>query len=104
MSNSQGLYDDYEDLLVEKRPDGVVIATLNRPERLNALNEAMRHSIRKFIHDVGADPTARAVVLTGAGRGFCSGADVSGDSGGTWPTTVTEPTYAWCIDLMQLPK
>jgi 2-(1,2-epoxy-1,2-dihydrophenyl)acetyl-CoA isomerase len=58
--------------------DGVALLTLNRPEVLNSLNEPLIREIRSALAAVSADPTARALVLTGAGRGFCAGADLSG--------------------------
>jgi 2-(1,2-epoxy-1,2-dihydrophenyl)acetyl-CoA isomerase len=96
--------DNYPELLVEHHPDGVVLATLNRPERLNAFNGDMRASIRRLILDVGAEPSASVLIWTGAGRGFCSGADLSGDSPGTWPASAEEPMFAWCLDLLTLGK
>ncbi|WP_197373816.1 enoyl-CoA hydratase/isomerase family protein [Mycolicibacterium baixiangningiae] len=55
---------------------GVVVLQLNRPERLNALNSVMVGALAATLADVGTDTATRAVVLTGAGRGFCSGIDV----------------------------
>lgn len=49
---------------------------LNRPERLNAINEAMQAELRRALADVAIDNAVRAVVLTGAGRGFCAGIDM----------------------------
>jgi enoyl-CoA hydratase/carnithine racemase len=49
---------------------------LNRPERLNAINEAMQTELRRALADVAVDNAVRAVVLTGAGRGFCAGIDM----------------------------
>ncbi len=57
-------------------PSGVATLTLNRPERLNALTFDVYAELRDGIDALGADPDVRAVVLTGAGRGFCSGGDV----------------------------
>ena len=56
--------------------DGVTVVRLNRPERLNAINEAMQTELCQTLADVTDDHTVRAVVLTGAGRGFCAGIDV----------------------------
>lgn len=56
--------------------DGVVIVRLNRPERLNAINEVLQTELAQTLGDLAADRSARAVVLTGAGRGFCAGIDM----------------------------
>ena len=59
--------------------DGVATITLNRPERLNALTNTMFRELGEALDRVAADPGLRAVLLTGAGRGFCAGADLAGD-------------------------
>lgn len=65
------------DTLALERPcDGVAIVRLNRPQQLNAINEAMQAELRDALGDVAADQAVRAVVLTGAGRGFCAGIDM----------------------------
>lgn len=61
---------------LERPRNGVVILRLNRPQRLNAINEAMQTELQAAIDDLAADPTVHAVVLTGAGRGFCAGIDM----------------------------
>jgi 2-(1,2-epoxy-1,2-dihydrophenyl)acetyl-CoA isomerase len=61
--------------------DGVATLTLNRPDSLNALNATMRGELLAAFKTVARDEAVRAVVLTGAGRGFCSGADLRGGSG-----------------------
>jgi enoyl-CoA hydratase/carnithine racemase len=56
--------------------DHVAVVTLNRPERLNALTREMGHAYGAALDQAGSDPDVRAVVVTGAGRGFCAGADM----------------------------
>lgn len=97
-------YSGFETVDVEVRPDGVIVATLNRPEVLNAFDGVMRHSIRGLVQQVRDDDEARVLVITGAGRGFCSGADLTAEDRRSWPTTAAEPRFAWCLDLLELPK
>lgn len=65
----------YETLNYEKKGQ-VVIVTLNRPERLNAINYELATEIEAVSNEIDADIDARAVILTGAGKGFCAGADI----------------------------
>jgi enoyl-CoA hydratase/carnithine racemase len=65
----------YETLLVERRSQ-VAYVTLNRPDALNALNTTLRQDLQLFFTDVEYDPDVRVVVITGAGRAFCAGADI----------------------------
>jgi enoyl-CoA hydratase/carnithine racemase len=63
--------------LVREAPsDGVVLLRLNRPERLNALNAELVGELQRAFASLATEHDVRAVVLTGAGRGFCSGIDV----------------------------
>ncbi len=55
---------------------GVVVLQLNRPERLNAINDAMARELKETLAALAADASVNAVVMTGAGRGFCSGIDM----------------------------
>jgi 2-(1,2-epoxy-1,2-dihydrophenyl)acetyl-CoA isomerase len=64
-----------ESLGVERR-GAVRVLTLNRPERMNALDHATLLALLAALDDAEADPACRALVLTGAGRGFCAGADL----------------------------
>src|SRR5258706_969072 len=56
--------------------DGIARITFNRPDKLNSLTEEMHAELRSALDAVHADPSARVVVLTGAGRGFCAGQDL----------------------------
>jgi len=67
----------YEAIKVERRGH-VAILTLNSPDRLNALSAAMRGEVDTALQALSADDEVRALVVTGAGRGFCAGVDLTG--------------------------
>lgn len=67
-----------EDLLLEQLDDGVLTLTLNRPERLNALNPPLLRALREGMERATRNHEARVVVITGAGRAFCAGGDIAG--------------------------
>lgn len=101
------------DLLVEVK-NRVGILTLNRPDKLNALTPAMGTAAITALREMAANPDVGAVILTGAGRGFCAGGDVSamqrGDEIGTKETTLEQRIDAlrgrheWPWLLYTLPK
>lgn len=66
----------YEDVTYEAQ-DGVAVVSLNRPEFLNAYTVAMGQGLKRAVADAVADGAVRVIVLTGAGRGFCAGADMN---------------------------
>ncbi len=57
--------------------DGVAIITLNRPAKLNSFNEAQHQALVRALDSVQSNPAVRCLLLTGAGRGFCAGQDLS---------------------------
>ncbi|CAJ1495696.1 enoyl-CoA hydratase/isomerase family protein [[Mycobacterium] holstebronense] len=65
-----------ETVQIDRSHEGVAVVTLNRPDRLNAVNQVMRDALLQTFTTLGSDRSVLAVVLTGAGRGFCSGLDV----------------------------
>jgi enoyl-CoA hydratase/carnithine racemase len=65
----------YEDVLYTTQ-HGAGIITLNRPQRLNAWTSAMESSVRRAVFAACRDDAVRAIIITGAGRGFCAGADM----------------------------
>jgi 2-(1,2-epoxy-1,2-dihydrophenyl)acetyl-CoA isomerase len=73
--------DTGTDQLLCSLEDGVATITLNRPERRNALSDQLTPALRQTLLTVEADPAVRCVVITGAGRAFCAGGDVSGMGG-----------------------
>ena len=73
---------EYEGLLFEKK-DGIATVTLNSPDKMNAISFKMRDSLVQVIDDIGKDDSLKVVILTGAGRGFCAGADLSEFTSGT---------------------
>lgn len=66
---------EYENILVEKE-SGIATVTLNRPDRLNAINERMGHEYMELMETLSQDGDVRVVILRGAGKAFCAGADV----------------------------
>jgi enoyl-CoA hydratase len=69
-------YTDYQHLLFERRPEGVLLVTINRPEALNATNDRLHWELTQVWLTIGADPEARVAVVTGAGRAFSAGGDL----------------------------
>src|SRR6266850_2349348 len=75
---------DEASIIVDRRASYRII-TLNRPHRLNAFNEEMHLALREALDDAEADPACRALMLTGAGRAFCAGQDLSDRMPGSGP-------------------
>jgi enoyl-CoA hydratase/carnithine racemase len=69
---------DEEAVLVSYPRDDVAVVTLNRPEKLNPMNQALVDGIYAACDEIDARPRLRVAILTGAGRGFCAGADLGG--------------------------
>ena len=71
----------YDTLLSERRGEtrGILWLTLNRPEKLNAINMTVFAELRDVFEQARTDRTVRCVVITGAGRGFCAGVDFTGE-------------------------
>jgi 2-(1,2-epoxy-1,2-dihydrophenyl)acetyl-CoA isomerase len=72
---------DYSSILYDV-DDGVATITLNKPERLNAFDDEMLTEWANAINRADKDPEVRAVIITGAGRGFCSGMNVAAEASG----------------------
>ena len=68
---------DFQHLLVTTSDEGVCTITINRPERLNAVNAAVAVELPAAVDRAASDDAVRTVVITGAGRGFCAGLDLS---------------------------
>ncbi|MQA96991.1 MAG: enoyl-CoA hydratase [Streptosporangiales bacterium] len=100
-----------DELVLSEPRDGVLVLTFNRPDRLNAWTEELGRRYYDLLEEAEADPDVRVVVVTGAGRGFCAGADferlqglAGGERGGgdrprdtrtnIFPTTLSKPIIA----------
>jgi enoyl-CoA hydratase/carnithine racemase len=70
-----------KELIYEKSPDGIATITINRPEKMNSFTLDMLEDWHAGLLDAHTDPDVRAVILTGVGRAFCTGADVSAGTG-----------------------
>jgi enoyl-CoA hydratase len=70
--------DAYQAIRIEKRENGVALATLNRPEKRNAVDDTMHHELAQLPRDADADPEVRVLLITGAGDAFCAGGDFAG--------------------------
>ena len=70
---------EYKTLLISRDSENasVAILTLNRPEAMNSFNTVMFRELQKAYAELDADPSVRVIVVTGAGRAFCAGADIS---------------------------
>jgi enoyl-CoA hydratase/carnithine racemase len=82
---------DFKNILYEKQRKGVLI-TLNRPERLNAISPDLERELHEALDEAEKDPEVRAIVLTGAGRAFSSGYDLSNEREFVWPYALPEGT------------
>ena len=80
------------DVLVDLR-DGVAVLTLNRPDRMNAWTKGMEDALRAAFARAEADPAVRVLLLTGAGRAFCAGADMA--RRGSASCCRCSPTSVW---------
>ena len=69
-------YKEYQHLLFERRPNGVLLITLNRPEALNATNDRMHWELTQIWLTIDRDKDTRVAVVTGAGRAFSAGGDM----------------------------
>ncbi|HEY6607659.1 MAG TPA: enoyl-CoA hydratase-related protein [Candidatus Limnocylindria bacterium] len=93
------------DSLLTATDAGVVTLTLNRPDALNALNAELRAGLLAALKAASRDDATRAVVLTGAGRGFCAGADLRGGDGERDFRAVLTAEYNPLIEAMRtIPK
>lgn len=103
------------DAVLTERKGAVLWVTLNRPEKLNAINEAMSLGLKAATEDFAADPDLRVMVLRGAGKFFCAGADInselfpdpalSGQSGfRTWYATSRASLHPLCDRLEAIEK
>jgi enoyl-CoA hydratase len=70
-------FDQYQQLRFERRDNGVLLITMDRPEKYNATDEQMHGELARVWADVSADPDTRVAVLTGAGRAFSAGGDLA---------------------------
>src|SRR6266852_4904252 len=80
-------------VLLEAKHDGIATVVMNRPDRLNALNNELATALNDALGRLAADESVRVVVITGAGRAFCAGGDLAliGKGRATAETQSLEP-------------
>ena len=88
--------DSAEPAVLVERRDRVMLITLNRPEAMNAINGALSHGLWNAVQELNDDPGLTAGVITGAGRGFCSGMDLKAFARGEDIGPLTEFIKAGC--------
>jgi len=99
---------NYEHVILERK-ENIATLTLNRPERLNAMNERMIEELESAMIEVNQDRDVRVLVLTGAGRAFCSGADVGDMAKAAAGATIdvrgwTQKAHNIILDITDLEK
>src|SRR6266567_7354571 len=77
MSNSSPQAGQAGPVLLETRHDAIAVLVMNRPDRLNALNNELATALNDALGRIAKDESVRVVVLTGAGRAFCAGGDLA---------------------------
>jgi enoyl-CoA hydratase/carnithine racemase len=92
----------YEDILYEVK-ERIAVVTLNRPDKLNAWTAPMQASVKRAIVDAANDDDVRVIVVTGAGRGFCAGADM-GNLQQIRPQNWNERDLARADNEVEVPK
>lgn len=70
--------NEMNEAVLYRKEDGVAVVTLNRPEKLNSVTAELRAGLKEKLDDACKDDEVNVIVLTGAGRGFCAGADMDG--------------------------
>ncbi|MGE0386997.1 MAG: enoyl-CoA hydratase/isomerase family protein [Gammaproteobacteria bacterium] len=88
-------YAAFDRLLFDRPAPFVLRITLNRPEKLNAFDHALHEQVERVWAAVDEDPEVRVSIITGAGRGFCAGADIGGLEAEERP----DPMQSWCRDF-----
>lgn len=100
---------DYDDIVLDLDETGVLTVTLNRPEKLNALTPQIRTCLKQLPTMITNDDRIKVTVITGAGRGFCSGADMSVGAPNPYPVAETrkgleQTRYGWVAELRAVAK
>lgn len=85
----------------EMHGEAIALVILNRPQQLNAFNEAMRAELVAALAKASADAAVRAVIITGEGRGFCAGADVTDVAGGRTVEDILNAEYGAFLAIVQ---
>ena len=86
---------EYDNVIVEKKEEGVVLITLNRPKSLNALCHALFQDLNSALAEADKDPEVKAIVLTGSKKAFAAGADIKEMNNNMWPDTFQSDMLTW---------